>query len=315
MKKYFLLLTLLGFISMSSFSQKYAFIDTKYILSQMPEYTDAQKEIDDLAEKWQKDIEKKYNEIESKYKAFQEEEILLPEETKKIRMDEIIDLEKKAKELQKKSPEDLSSLMGLSENLSMLNFERNMNWQVPKKPSNEVRQAIFAFKGDVYVGLDSETLSKSDIKYAQKNLAILSGLYGLLKPLDLMYPYRLEMGTKISIKGTKNLYDFWKKDVTNSILKEILEDDIIVNLASNEYFSVIDSSLIENKIISPQFKDFKNGKLKIISFYAKKARGLMTRFLIDNDIKSSSDIENFNSSGYMFSKDETVNPLEPVFVR
>ena len=123
------------------------------------------------------------------------------------------------------------------------------------------------------------------------------------------------MGTKISIKGTKNLYDFWKKDVTNSILKEIEEDDIIVNLASNEYFSVIDSSLIENKIISPQFKDFKNGKLKIISFYAKKARGLMTRFLIDNNIKSSSDIENFNSSGYMFSKDETANPLEPVFVR
>ena len=123
------------------------------------------------------------------------------------------------------------------------------------------------------------------------------------------------MGTKISIKGTKNLYEFWKKDVTNSILKEIVEDDIIVNLASNEYFSVIDSSLIENKIISPQFKDFKNGKLKIITFYAKKARGLMTRFLIDNDIKSSSDIENFNSSGYMFSKDETANPLEPVFVR
>ena len=123
------------------------------------------------------------------------------------------------------------------------------------------------------------------------------------------------MGTKISIKGTKNLYEFWKKDVTNSILKEILDDDIIINLASNEYFSVVDSSLIENKIITPQFKDFKNGKLKIISFYAKKARGLMTRFLIDNDIKSSSDIENFNSSGYMFSKDETVNPLEPVFVR
>jgi cytoplasmic iron level regulating protein YaaA (DUF328/UPF0246 family) len=123
------------------------------------------------------------------------------------------------------------------------------------------------------------------------------------------------MGTKISIKGTKNLYEFWKKDVTNSILKEILDDDIIINLASNEYFSVVDSSLIVNKIITPQFKDFKNGKLKIISFYAKKARGLMTRFLIDNDIKSSSDIENFNSSGYMFSKDETVNPLEPVFVR
>jgi len=125
----------------------------------------------------------------------------------------------------------------------------------------------------------------------------------------------LKWELRYPLKGQKNLYDFWKKDVTNSILKEIEEDDIIVNLASNEYFSVIDSSLIENKIISPQFKDFKNGKLKIISFYAKKARGLMTRFLIDNDIKSSSDIENFNSSGYMFSKDETANPLEPVFVR
>ena len=115
--------------------------------------------------------------------------------------------------------------------------------------------------------------------------------------------------------GSISEVNLWKKDITNSILKEIEEDDIIVNLASNEYFSVIDSSLIENKIISPQFKDFKNGKLKIISFYAKKARGLMTRFLIDNDINSSSDIENFNSSGYMFSNDETNNPLEPVFVR
>ena len=120
---------------------------------------------------------------------------------------------------------------------------------------------------------------------------------------------------KISIDGSKNLYDFWKKDVTNSILKEIKGEDIIVNLASNEYFSVVDSSLIGNTIITPQFKDFKNGKLKIISFYAKKARGLMTRYLIDNNIESSSDIENFNSSGYMFSLDETSNPLEPVFVR
>ena len=128
------------------------------------------------------------------------------------------------------------------------------------------------------------------------------------------------MGVKINMKeisltGSKNLYDYWKKNVTDSILKEIKEEEIIVNLASNEYFSVIDSSLIDNKIITPQFKDFKNGKLKIISFYAKKARGLMTRFLIDNDIQSSSDIENFNSSGYTFNQAETADSSSPVFVR
>ena len=210
------------------------------------------------------------------------------------------------------SAPDLGNLMSISPKLSDLNWLRNQDFQ---KNNSKQRQAIFAFNGDVYEGIDATSISSSNHDKLQNTLRILSGLYGILKPFDNIKPYRLEMGTKISIKGTKNLYDFWKKDVTNSILKEIEEDDIIVNLASNEYFSVIDSSLIENKIISPQFKDFKNGKLKIISFYAKKARGLMTRFLIDNDIKSSSDIENFNSSGYMFSKDETANPLEPVFVR
>ena len=214
--------------------------------------------------------------------------------------------------LKELSAPDLGNLMSISPKLSDLNWLRNQDFQ---KNNSKQRQAIFAFNGDVYEGIDATTISSSNHDKLQNTLRILSGLYGILKPFDNIKPYRLEMGTKISIKGTKNLYDFWKKDVTNSILKEIEEDDIIVNLASNEYFSVIDSSLIENKIISPQFKDFKNGKLKIISFYAKKARGLMTRFLIDNDIKSSSDIENFNSSGYMFSKDETANPLEHVFVR
>ena len=214
--------------------------------------------------------------------------------------------------LKELSAPDLGNLMSISPKLSDLNWLRNQDFQ---KKNSKQRQAIFAFNGDVYEGIDATSISSLNHGKLQNTLRILSGLYGILKPFDNIKPYRLEMGTKISIKGTKNLYDFWKKDVTNSILKEIIEDDIIVNLASNEYFSVIDSSLIENKIISPQFKDFKNGKLKIISFYAKKARGLMTRFLIDNDIKSSSDIENFNSSGYMFSKDETVNPLEPVFVR
>jgi|TARA_Y100001960_G_scaffold105390_1_gene113440 hypothetical protein len=220
------------------------------------------------------------------------------------------------KELQKKSPEDLSSLMGLSENLSILNFERNMNWQVPKKPSNEVRQAIFAFKGDVYVGLDSETLSKSDIKYAQKNLAILSGLYGLLKPLDLMYPYRLEMGTKMKNENGKNLYEFWGNKITTSInaLAKKNNSKGIINLASVEYFSSVKTENLDLPVYSPVFKDFKNGKYKIISFFAKKARGSMARFVIQNKIKNPADLNKFNLDGYKYSAKDS-SEYSPVFLR
>ena len=220
------------------------------------------------------------------------------------------------KELQKKSPEDLSSLMGLSVNLSMLNFERNMNWQVPKKPSNEVRQAIFAFKGDVYVGLDSETLSKSDIKYAQKNLAILSGLYGLLKPLDLMYPYRLEMGTKMKNEKGKNLYEFWGNKITTSInaLAKKNNSKGIINLASVEYFTSVKTENLDLPVYSPVFKDFKNGKYKIISFFAKKARGSMARFIIQNKIKNPADLNKFNLDGYKYSKKDS-SEYSPVFLR
>ena len=210
------------------------------------------------------------------------------------------------------SAPDLSRLMTISPKLGDLNWIRNQDFQ---KNNSKEKQAIFAFNGDVYDGIDANTISTSNHEKLQSSLRILSGLYGILKPFDKIKPYRLEMGTKISIDGSKNLYDFWKKNVTDSILKEIKEEEIIVNLASNEYFSVIDSSLIDNKIITPQFKDFKNGKLKIISFYAKKARGLMTRFLIDNDIQSLSDIENFNSSGYTFNQAETADSSSPVFVR
>ncbi len=220
------------------------------------------------------------------------------------------------KELQKKSPEDLSSLMGLSENLSILNFERNMNWQVPKKPSNEVRQAIFAFKGDVYVGLDSETLSKSDIKYAQKNLAILSGLYGLLKPLDLMYPYRLEMGTKMKNENGKNLYEFWGNKITTSINALAKENNSkgIINLASVEYFTSVKTENLDLPVYSPVFKDFKNGKYKIISFFAKKARGSMARFVIQNKIKNPADLNKFNLDGYKYSAKDS-SEYSPVFLR
>ena len=213
------------------------------------------------------------------------------------------DSKKLIKELQKKSPEDLSSLMGLSENLSMLNFERNMNWQAPKKPSNDVRQAIFAFKGDVYVGLDSETLSKADIKYAQKNLAILSGLYGLLKPLDLMYPYRLEMGTKMKNEKGKNLYEFWGNKITESINVLAKENNSkgIINLASVEYFSSVKTKNLDLPVYSPVFKDFKNGKYKIISFFAKKARGMMVRFAIDNNIGEPEKLRDFDYDGYSYN--------------
>ena len=210
------------------------------------------------------------------------------------------------------SAPDLSSLMGISPKLSELNWSRNQDFQ---KIDSKEKEAIFAFNGDVYDGIDANTINTSNHEKLQNSLRILSGLYGILKPFDKIKAYRLEMGTKISINGSKNLYDFWKENVTKSLVNEVNENDIIVNLASNEYFSVIDQSLISNTIVNPQFKDFKNGKLKIISFYAKKARGLMTRFLIDNEINSLSDIESFNSSGYMFSQNETSNPLEPVFVR
>ena len=220
------------------------------------------------------------------------------------------------KELQQKNPDDLSSLMGLSEKLALLNFDRNMNWSRPTKPSESARQAIFAFKGDVYQGLDVSSLSKAEINYANKNLCILSGLYGLLKPLDLMYPYRLEMGTKMKNNRGNNLYEFWDSKVTE-LLNDLAMDNrskAIVNLASVEYFSVLKTDQINLPIINPVFKDYKNGQYKIVSFFAKKARGLMSRFIIQNKIKKSEDLMDFNLDGYRYSKKES-KENSPVFLR
>jgi cytoplasmic iron level regulating protein YaaA (DUF328/UPF0246 family) len=220
------------------------------------------------------------------------------------------------KELQKKNPDDLSSLMGLSEKLSILNFERYMNWKKPTKPSDNTRQAIFAFKGDVYQGLDVNSLSKAEINYAQKNLCILSGLYGLLKPLDLMYPYRLEMGTKMKNKHGNNLYKFWGSKINKRIndLSKENKSKAIVNLASVEYFSVLKKDQINLPVINPVFKDYKNGNYKIISFFAKKARGTMARFIIQNRIKKSEDLIGFDLDGYRYSKKES-KENSPVFLR
>ena len=215
-------------------------------------------------------------------------------------------------ELKKESIESLCDLMGISSKLGELNWTRNQDFT---KDSNYSKQAIFAFNGDVYDGLDINSLDNDKHQLVNNVIRILSGLYGILKPFDHIKPYRLEMGTKFSINGNKNLYDFWKSKVTNQLKSELAEDELIVNLASNEYFSVINSKEVSNKIISPQFKDFKNGTLKIISFYAKKARGLMSRFIIDNNVKSVNEILSFDSGGYSYSKRDTADELKPVFIR
>jgi len=215
-------------------------------------------------------------------------------------------------ELKKESIESLCDLMGISSKLGELNWTRNQDFT---KDSNYSKQAIFAFNGDVYDGLDINSLDNEKHQLVNNVIRILSGLYGILKPFDHIKPYRLEMGTKFSINGNKNLYDFWKSKVTNQLKSELAEDELIVNLASNEYFSVINSKEVSNKIISPQFKDFRNGTLKIISFYAKKARGLMSRFIIDNNVKSVNEILSFDSGGYSYSKRDTADELKPVFIR
>ena len=215
--------------------------------------------------------------------------------------------------LKKKTSKALSELMHISEKLALLNWERNQSFN--SHESNNKRPAIFTFNGDVYQGLEAYTLSSEKIEQMQNQLRILSGLYGLLRPLDLIQPYRLEMGTNFSVGTCKNLYDFWKDKTTQQLNLELEEGELFVNLASNEYFNVIDVKKLKAKIITPQFKDFKNGKLKIISFFAKKARGMMVRHLVDLDAKTIEDIKTFNSDGYSFSPNETVDPLKPVFIR
>ena len=216
--------------------------------------------------------------------------------------------------LKKKSPLDLSSMMNISSKLSDLNWRRNQEFKIPFNKNN-ARPAIYAFDGDVYSGIDSYSLNQKKIDIIQERLFIISGLYGLLKPLDLIQPYRLEMGTKFEFNSYKNLYEFWTEKITEKIVSECKPDELLINLASNEYFSAINLGKIKSEIITPKFLDFKNGKLKMISFYAKKARGLMVRFLIDNNITKLEGILKFNSEGYSYSESETNNLNQPVFVR
>ncbi len=216
--------------------------------------------------------------------------------------------------LNQKSPRDLMKLQSISEKLSNLNWKRNLEFSRNHNDDNS-RPAIFAFNGDVYEGLDVKTLDVKKIDFLQNNLRIISGLYGVLKPLDLIQPYRLEMGTKISINGSSNLYEYWSNDITKFLSAELLSSEHLLNLASNEYFSAIDKSKINSEIISPIFKDFKNGKLKIISFYAKKARGMMVRYVADHLIDSYDNLLSFNYGGYIFNENETTVRNQPVFTR
>ena len=201
------------------------------------------------------------------------------------------------KTLKKKKPKQLSALMDISDKLAELNWQRNQAWQTPFTPDN-ARPAIYAFDGDVYMGLDAYSLTEDKVVVLQDKLRILSGLYGILKPLDLIQAYRLEMGTSISIGKNKNLYEFWKKTVTQTLNKELQKGELFINLASNEYFSAIDTKLLKVPVITPEFRDFKDGKLKMISFFAKKARGMMVRYILDTNAESIDDLKGFNYEGY-----------------
>lgn len=203
------------------------------------------------------------------------------------------------KVLKHKSPKKLSELMDISDKLANLNWQRNKDWKTPFTPEN-ARPAIYAFDGDVYSGIDAYSIPLEKLEKLQDSLRILSGLYGILKPLDLMQAYRLEMGTKLSIGESKNLYDFWKPIITKALNKELKTGELFINLASKEYFKAIDVKALKVPVITPEFKDYKNGKLQIISFFAKKARGLMVRFILDSNAKTIENLKAFNYEGYQF---------------
>ena len=212
-------------------------------------------------------------------------------------------------------PAAIRELMGVSENIASLNHQRFMDWHRPFSLDN-AKQAVLAFKGDVYTGLEADTLTAAQLAFAQKHLRILSGLYGLLRPLDLMQPYRLEMGLSFANRGGRNLYEFWGDDLTRSLNRQLKKSGtpILVNLASNEYFKAVRPGQLEGEVITPVFKDLKNGKYKVISFFAKKARGQMARYIIEKEINDVAALKKFRVAGYRYSAAEST-ARELVFTR
>lgn len=215
------------------------------------------------------------------------------------------------------SPTDIEQLMHISPKLADLNFGRFLNWSSKKVSTENAKQAILAFKGDVYTGMQAETFSEDDLDFAQNHLRILSGLYGVLKPLDLMQPYRLEMGIKIDTPRGKNLYEFWGDKPAEALNAQMqsIGTDVLINLASNEYFKSVNNKAFKGEIITPVFKDYKNGKYKVISFFAKKARGLMAAWVIQNRIEDKAQLTNFDAIGYQYNEAASSNSNELVFLR
>lgn len=218
------------------------------------------------------------------------------------------------RKLARMSKKEISELMGISDKLADLNHSRYHEFEEEHTKQNS-RPAVYAFAGDVYIGLDAYTIPVEKLDFLQDTLRILSGFYGILKPLDLIQPYRLEMGTSLSVGRKKDLYELWQGKVTEKLNKELEEEELFVNLASQEYFKAINEEALKVPVITPVFKDLKNGKLKIISFFAKKARGSMVRYIIDTGAKTLEDLKGFDYDGYRYSEEESAKKNELVFTR
>ena len=221
--------------------------------------------------------------------------------------------EKLNKKLKTLSKNKLLDLMKISDDLASLNYTRNQTWETPFTTENS-KQAIYAFTGEVFRGIDVNSLEDEKLPILQESLRILSGLYGLLKPLDLMQPYRLEMGAKLKVGSTENLYKFWDNTVAKALNEELKDDELLINLASSEYFKVIPKKVLKVPMITPVFKDYKNGEYKIVMTYAKKARGLMVRYIIDHNVKTIEELKGFNTDRYRFSE-EMSSESELIFTR
>ncbi len=219
------------------------------------------------------------------------------------------------KELQTLTPDRLSTLMHMSDKLGVLNYERYLEWHTPFTRDN-AKQALMAFKGDVYTGLQADTFSPAELKFAQQHLRILSGLYGVLRPLDLIQPYRLEMGTRFGNPRGKDLYEFWGHGITDNLNQQLrkLKSNIVINLASNEYFNAVHKKDLDAEVVAPAFKDLKNGKYKIISFYAKKARGQMAAWIIRKGVTEPATLKKYRLEGYSYCADMST-PTTPTFIR
>lgn len=218
------------------------------------------------------------------------------------------------RKLARMSKKEISELMDISDKLADLNYSRYQEFSEEHNKDNS-RPAAYAFAGDVYTGLEAYTIPTNKIDFLQNTLRILSGYYGILRPLDLIQPYRLEMGTSLAVGRKKNLYELWQEKLTTFLNNELEEDELFVNLASQEYFKAINVEKLKVPVVTPVFKDFKNGKLKIISFFAKKARGSMVRYIVDTEAETIEDLKGFDYDGYRFSAEETEDKNELVFTR